>query len=372
MSCRLVRPAGIIASVKRGVAASLLCVWIAVGCRGERAVPRRDDAVPPPTASSSTSKPASAPTSVPTPDSPSRAAEASLALSAPPRFAGSPLDDAESLRHLADAEPLSFKPVGSTSTVFRTKLRAPLDAAYKVASRDRPLGPVSEVAAYRVGRCLGLNGVPPAVSRQLPLSRIDGRLEPESEEKWPEIEPRLLRTPQGIVSGAAIYWIKELRELDFGGQPARATALAWLRDGGELPEARRALARSMSDMLAFDFLIANGDRWSGGNVKGDAAGTLVWVRDHDLAFASHPSGRQRELWKLVTQVERFSRPFVARVRALDRACIERELREDPKGARGELLTERQIGELLDRRLALLSHLDALIAERGEARVLFFE
>jgi hypothetical protein len=363
-------PAGIIAGVRRRIAASVVCAWVAIGCRGEGAVARRDEAVP--AQAASPSKPASMPTPAPSPAEPARAAEGSPVPSAAPRFAGSPLDDAESLRHLANAEPLSFKPVGSTSTVFRTKLRAPLDAAYKVASRDRPLGPASEVAAYRVSRCLGLSAVPPAVSRELPLSRIEGRLEPESREKWPEIEPRLLRSPQGIVAGAAIYWIKELRELDFGGQPARATALGWLRDGGELPEARRALARSISDMLAFDFLIANGDRWSGGNVKGDAAGTHVWVRDHDLAFASHPPGRQREQWKLVTQVERFSRALVAAVRALDRACIERELRADPKAARGALLTERQIGDLLDRRLALLSHLDALIAERGEARVLFFE
>ena len=291
---------------------------------------------------------------------------------AAPRFAGGTLDDAEALRQLAQAEPLSFKPVGSTSTVFRTKLRAPLDAAFKVASHDRPQGPASEVAAYRVARCLGMDSVPPAITREMPLSRIDARLEPEAEEAWAESAPRLVQRPQGIVRGAAIYWIKELRELDFGGQPARPTALKWLRDGGELPEPRRPLARSFSELFAFDFLIANGDRWSGGNVKGDAEGTRVWVRDHDLAFASHPPARQRELWKLVTQVERFSRGFVVRLRALDRECIERELREDPAGASGELLSERQLVELLDRRTALLSHVDALIAERGDARVLAFE
>jgi hypothetical protein len=214
--------------------------------------------------------------------------------------------------------------------------------------------------------------VPPAVTREMPLSRIDARLAPEAEEKWPEIEPRLLRSPQGIVSGAAIYWIKELRELDFGGRPARVTALGWLRDGGELPEARAPLARSLSDMLAFDFVIANGDRWSGGNVKGDAAGTHVVVRDHDLAFASHATARQREMWKLVTQVERFSRGFVEHLRALDRGCLDRELGHDPAGGRGELLTERQIDDLLERRAALLSHVDALIAERGAPRVLVFE
>ena len=293
-------------------------------------------------------------------------------MPAPLRFAGGTLDDAEALRQLAQAEPLSFKPVGSTSTVFRTKLRAPLDAAFKVASRDRPHGPASEVAAYRVARCLGMDAVPPAVTREMPLARIDGKLEPGAEEKWPEIEPRLLRSPQGVVTGAAIYWIKELRELDFGGQPARAAALSWLHDDGELPEERTTLARALSDTFAFDFVIANGDRWSGGNVKGDAAGTRVWVRDHDLAFASHPPARQRELWKLVTEVERFSGNFLARLRALDRACIERELEEDPAGARGELLTERQIGELLVRRAALLSLVVALIAERGAARVLFFD
>lgn len=353
------------------LAACAVFALLGAACRtdaGERAEGRAESAQ---RASSSTT--ASTPTNAGPPAQAAQPPPASVAaVPAPRRFAGGTLDDAEALRHLAQAEPLSFKPVGSTSTVFRTKLRAPLDAAFKVASRERPLGPASEVAAYRVARCLGMDAVPPAVTRELPLSRIDARLDPEAEEAWPEIEPRLLRSPQGVVHGAAIYWIKELRELDFGGQPARATALEWLRDGGELPEARRPLARSLSDLFAFDFVIANGDRWSGGNVKGDATGTRVWVRDHDLAFASHPAARQRELWKLVTQVERFSRGFVERLRALDRACIERELGEDPAGASGELLTQRQLAELLDRRVALLSHVDALIAERGEARVLAFE
>jgi hypothetical protein len=342
-----------------------VCALLGAACRGGAAERRRASA----SASTATASSATGPASV---QAASRAQAAVVIEPASPHFAGGVVDDAEALRQLAQAEPLSFKPVGSTSTVFRTKLRAPLDAAFKVASHDRPLGPAAEVAAYRVARCLGMDSVPPAITRELPLARIDGRLEPEAEERWPEIEARLVVSAQGIVRGAAIYWIKELRELDFGGQPARPIALGWLSDGGELPEAQRALARAFSELFAFDYVIANGDRWSGGNVKGDAAGTRVWVRDHDLAFASHPPGKQRELWKLVTQVDRFSRGFVTRLRALDRACLERELREDPAGALGELLSERQLVELLDRRAALLSHVDALIAERGEARVLAFE
>ena len=267
---------------------------------------------------------------------------------------------------------MAFKPVGSTSTVFRMRLRGPVDGAFKAASKERPLGPTAEVAAYRIARCLRLDNVPPAVSRELPLRTLSARIEPESAEKWPEIAPRLIVDAEGMVHGAVMYWLKDLSDLDFGPGSARTTALGWLRGDGALPEARRPLAASLSNMFAFDYLIANADRWSGGNVMGDAHGTRVYIRDHDLAFSQQNPAQHRKQWQLVSRVERFSRAFYAHLQALSRGCMERELLQDPRGASGELLSERQVRALLDRKQALVSHIQALIAERGEQAVLAFE
>ena len=71
-------------------------------------------------------------------------------------FAGTRLSQAEILRGLSVAELKTFRPVGTTSTVFRSALDVPFRAAFKVATQRKPYGAIAEVAAYRLARCLGL------------------------------------------------------------------------------------------------------------------------------------------------------------------------------------------------------------------------
>jgi hypothetical protein len=287
------------------------------------------------------------------------------------RFAGAPLSQQQILQQLRDAQPLAVKPVGSTSTVFRARLRAPIEAAWKAQSQKRPHGPESEVAAYRVGRCLQLDNVPPAISRRVPLAELSRLLAPKYAARWPEIASRLIVGPGDTVQVAAIYWIPVLADVGIDKQAGLRTAGEWLRVGGALPDERRALARSLSIMLGFDYLTGNFDRWSGDNVAGDAAASMVYLRDNDQAFAS-PMGEalERLMRSRLDACERFSRSFYAAVRSLSRSCVQRELAQDPEGAR--LLSERQLDELLDRQKTLISHVQALIAQHGEAQVLIFE
>ncbi len=315
----------------------------------------------------------SAPAPQPAPPVAAPAAQAPApAPAAPPlRFAGTELLQDDLLRALASAEPLSFKPVGSTSTVFHARLKGTVDAAFKAPTAHRPHGPASEVAAYRVSRCLGLDDVPPAISRRIALEVLRARLEPRYETRWPEIEKRMRVGDGGAVLGAAIYWIPELADVGVDKQSGLRKAAQWLRVGGDLPEARRSLAASLSRMLAFDYLIGNFDRWSGDNVAGDAQGRFVYVRDHDQAFPE-PMGEalHRKLLGYVLRCERFSRAFYLKLRSFSRQCLQRELAEDPEGPR--LLSERQIADLFDRRQTLLSHIESLVALHGEREVLFFE
>ncbi|HMI94375.1 MAG TPA: hypothetical protein VK509_23545 [Polyangiales bacterium] len=288
-----------------------------------------------------------------------------------PRFAGTGLTQELILRQLAVGQPLSFKPVGSTSTVFRVRMAGPVDAAFKSVTSDRPLGPLAEVAAYRLARCLQLDNVPPAVSRSVPLAAIRDGLDADERGAWEKIAALLEVGTDGLVHGVAIYWIPDLSNVGLESRGDDRMALGWLHAHGRLPEDRRALAGSVSTMVAFDYLVGNFDRWSGGNVRGDARGQRVYIRDHDLAFpAKMREQLHRRLWQTVVQVERFSRSFYQQLRALDRPCFERELAAD-LGAT-EHLSERQILGVLDRRHALLSHIEALISLRGQERVLVFD
>jgi hypothetical protein len=287
------------------------------------------------------------------------------------RFAGTGLEQDLILRQLLEGQPLSFKPVGSTSTVFRMRMAGPVDAAFKSVTSDRPLGPLAEVAAYRLARCLKLDNVPPAVSRSLPLSVIRDALEAEQRDQWAKIKARLVVGDDGLVNGVSIYWIPDLSNVGLENKGDDRLALEWLREGAPVPEGRRKLAGSVSTMMAFDYLVGNFDRWSGGNVRGDSHGERVYIRDHDLAFPARMSDAlHRRLWRSAAQVERFSSSFYRNLGALSTSCFKRELASDTD-ATGHL-SERQIRGVFDRRLALISHIHSLIEVRGRDRVLVFE
>jgi len=287
-------------------------------------------------------------------------------------FVGSSLDSDTILKALSQSELSALRPVGSTSTVFRSQLDAPFRAAFKAATQRRPLGPVAEVAAYRLARCLGLDNVPPAVLRRVPVSVLQQQLDAEFVRQWPRIAPRLLTEHDGSVEGAAIFWIEGLRKLDLASPSVRAGTQRVLSLSEPLPDPPPPLAAGLSSLLAFDYLIGNWDRWSGGNVKGDATGQILYARDQDAAFGGRLSEPlQRRLLDPVLATERFSRQFVQRLRALTRSAYHSELARDAVFAERPRLDERSLARLFDRRATLLSHVNALIEERGEQRVLAF-
>jgi hypothetical protein len=138
-------------------------------------------------------------------------------------------------------------------------------------------------------------------------------------------------------------------------------------------------------MIAFDYLIGNWDRWSGGNLKGDTAHEYLYMRDNDAGFAGRISEPlQRRMLEPVQRTQRYSRSFVQAVRALDRETLIRELSRDPGLAEHirldvgpgpqptrPVLDARVFDQLFDRRDTLLTHIAALIEEYGDARVLSF-
>jgi hypothetical protein len=308
--------------------------WLAPACEPARASSSAEPrpAVAPAAAPAATAVQAEAPTQRPGAD------PVAPAL----RFVGTSYDQEVLIDRLRHGEPTSFKPVGSTSTVFHVRLKGTVDAAFKATTGNRPHGPASEVAAYRLARCLQLDNVPPAVSRELPAATIHALLDPRFERIWPTILERMGVSEDGVVRGAAIYWIPALSDVGVDRQAGLNRAHEWLRTGGDLPDERRGLAASLSTMIAFDYLIGNFDRWSGDNVLGNREATFVYVRDHDQAF---PVGMGERLHRRVLDdlllVERFSRRFDTQLRRFTRASFERELVVIHRGV-GEMLGDRAV------------------------------
>lgn len=290
------------------------------------------------------------------------------------------------LRQLARAKTSDLRPVGQTSLVFRAELDAPFRAALKLATLNRPGGPVNEAVAYRIARCLGIDNVPPVVLRRISPAEMQRNLAYVFQARWTQYQPQIVIGAGGLIEVAAIYWIEDLTDLGLESFTATERALGWLKIDGQPPPDRKQLAKQISTMIAFDYLIGNWDRWSGGNLRGTPSGDYLYMRDHDSAFAGRLSeALQRRMLDPVQRTERFSRSFIRAVRGLDREQVVRELSQDPMLAEHirldagpgpvpprPVIDQKLLDQLFDRRDTLLTYVKALIDEHGEARVLSFE
>lgn len=273
------------------------------------------------------------------------------------------------IEELSTRPPRRVEAVGTSSVTLRLDFGADLDGAYKPRTRLHPRGYLSEIAAYRIANALGMDNVPPVVGRSIPRQTLLMQFT-EGEDDWAPADEAILWDLPGLARGAVIYWVPRMRTSDLHTVAALERSTPWLQTNGEIPEADASRARDLSTMLAFDYLIGNWDRWSGGNVSENEAGTRLIVRDHNVAFSVRMTeARYDRMRDALSRVQRFSRAFVEHLMRFDEAALREALARDPEAASSTILSDEQIAEVVGRRDALLSYIGALIALHGRERVL---
>ncbi len=171
----------------------------------------------------------------------------------------------------------------------------------------------TEVPAYELDKLIGLKMVPAAVSR----------------------------TYRGT-EGALIAWV------DLGMSEAE-------RLKKQLPPPNSAAwSQNMANVQLFDNLIYNIDRHSNN----------IWItKNWDIILIDHSrSFRPFNELRTESELRRFSRSLLAALEKLDRATLDKKMSKYLEGG--------QIGALLARRDAILARARRLVAEQGEAAVLF--
>lgn len=171
----------------------------------------------------------------------------------------------------------------------------------------------NNVAAYELGRLLGLDNIPPVVIRK--IRKAEGSVQLWIEQSYDETQ-RKERGARGV-----------------------------------LPvEVRRRVA----DMWVFDNLINNIDR-NEGNMLYDSASGFWWI-DHTRTFS-----RAKQL-PSPDRIKRCSRSLLAAIRALDKTEVTERL--------SPYLSSFAIDSLFDRRDLLVEYLDEMVASKGEEVFLF--
>jgi hypothetical protein len=247
----------------------------------------------------------------------------------------------------------------------------------------------SEIAAYYLDRELGLGRVPPTTGRRFAWSELKAAA--AGDERISELGI----DADGTIKGAFIWWIPEpLKRVRMGRHWER-----WIRVQKSLPitpyqrpvdyrsdlrhrpgvreatDPSRPIAQApdtearpseLSDLIVFDYLTQNVDRWGGDftNLRTRGQGGPLIYLDNGAGFWL---GEQRLglMEARLKALQRFRRATVEALRQFDIDRFSSRLQADPLAP---VLNEKQLSGLSERCQAVLEHVDTMLARFGEARV----
>lgn len=262
---------------------------------------------------------------------------------------------------------------GGSSISLRIDFDNGSRAAFKPRQTSLHSVPRYEVAAFRVNRLLGLSTVAPAIGRKLAVADLLGKLREDSVVFAPRMTAEMLAV-DGEVIGELSWWIPVIKPPYISGFLIDSVdgVLTWsryLEVGAAIPANERRLVAQISDMVLFDFVIDNNDRWSGRNVWVSEDGRVLYFMDNTLSFGGDEDGSYKSRTYL-SKAEKFSRSLVANLRSLTEQRLRAALGRDVAPFE-VLLDDAEIAAVLGRRRYTLDYIDGLIAEHGVEKVLVF-
>jgi len=265
---------------------------------------------------------------------------------------------------------------GGSSLSLRLDFESGARAACKPNQIYMQSQPRREIAAYRVNRLLGLSSVPPAVGRRFRVAEVADRFRADRVRDRAHFLAEIIpeRDEAGTVVGELTWWIPDLgpaliEGFDIDSVEGVVTWKRYLTIGQEIPPANRTMVGQISELLLFDFVINNSDRWSGGNIKTSKGESSLVFIDNTLSFGGDPNGHNRVRTYLYRS-QKFPRRLVERLRQLGAGELEsamtREIDPFPF-----LLERNEMRAVLKRRDIAVKYIDDLIAKFGEEAVLVF-
>lgn len=191
------------------------------------------------------------------------------------------------------------QPIGHTSTVYLVVDKSERRFVFKPDTKHGKGRFRGELGAYQLAEALGVSARLPRVF-PVSFTRSSLRAIVAGKAARQNLDEDVVDT-HGLVLGAGIEWVDELKFPKLHHGAVRVEWESWL-EGKRWPESpqRRQFAGALSDMVLFDYITGNFDRFSGGNigqVGGDDAPVLYIDNDGGLMWpeASKAIEKQRAL-----------------------------------------------------------------------------
>ncbi|WP_437334743.1 hypothetical protein [Sorangium sp. So ce394] len=252
---------------------------------------------------------------------------------------------------------------------------APREVKVKLAPAQKkaPLAFRRPVAFYRLARALGAHVVPAATARRIGIGELAALIGREPNGR--KLLRRFAVMNDGTVDALVLApapgppgprWVSSRRRsVRFDDAPELDVWARWARARSPARGERASILRDYLEVLALDYLAGNGLRKE---IVIDVSAGALSLEANASAFPLHVKAHEldRQLDRLV-EAARFPRALrdaLARFGPEQAAAALR-----PGGIEDELVPPRALVELEERRQALLSLIEAKIADRGEDAVL---
>ncbi|WP_437589535.1 hypothetical protein [Sorangium sp. So ce1000] len=252
---------------------------------------------------------------------------------------------------------------------------APREVKVKLvpAQKKAPLAFRRPLAFYRLARALGAHVVPAAAARRIGVGELAALIGREPNGR--KLLRRFAVMNDGTVDALVLApapgppgprWLSSRRRsIRFDDAPELDVWARWARSSSPVRGERAAILRDYLELLVLDYLAGNGLRKE---IVIDVNAGALSVEANASAFPLHVKAHEldRQLERLV-EAARFPRALrdaLARFGPKEAAAALR-----PGGFEEELVPPRALVELEERRQALLSLIEAKLADRGEAAVL---
>ncbi|MGM0597041.1 MAG: hypothetical protein ACQES9_08395 [Myxococcota bacterium] len=242
-------------------------------------------------------------------------------------------------------------------------------AAFKPDQFHEQTVPRFEIAAYVINKLLGLDCVAPATWRTITKKELFSKLAVKNRHLRKRIAREIKYNKDGTIDGEVSTWIKVIVPIKLESLKWRKRWISWISPWGRLNRKNFAHAAQISNMIIFDYMINNPDRFSGNNTFTDKSRKKFYFMDNTYSFYPDYEDIGNARFYL-NQVRRFSLKMIRKIQTFTAKSLKKELAKI-KNPPWKILTDKEIKAVMKRRDILLNHINKKIAQYGWSRTVVF-